>query len=49
MYEIQNNLPIQSQKSSDLRLFMIATRILLQQSLIEQIINEDIAIFVGDE
>lgn len=49
MNEVQDNLAIDCQKRSDLGLLVIAAGVLLEQSLVEQVVDEDVAVFVGDE
>ena len=49
MDEVQDELAIQGQERSDLGLLVVAARVLLEQPLIEQVVDEDVAVFVSDE
>jgi len=47
--EVEDSLPIQCQEGGDLGIFVVAAGILLQDLLVEQVVDEDVAVLVGDE
>lgn len=47
--EVEDDLPIKCQQLGNGGVFVVRTRVLLEHGFVEEVVDEDIAVFVGYE